>query len=179
MRGPGCQRLAERAGGRCKPEQTRQRIHPGGAGDDPDGRGPLSPHERGLRCGAVKQGGNAGISSRPYKGREFFVWRTRLADRTVSRSKRGGTAGADCSRPRHVFAPGAGSFFLPGRLIREGYGDDKHETPPGRNTAHPGPTPVPPAVTEAMTAAMINHRSAQFTELATDVHEGPAGRVQD
>src|SRR5690606_29282356 len=45
-----------------------------------------------------------------------------------------------------------------------------------RNTTEtlliPGPTPVPPEVTQAMTAAMINHRSAQFTELATDVHKG-------
>lgn len=36
----------------------------------------------------------------------------------------------------------------------------------------PGPTPVPATVTSAMTAAMINHRSESFTELATAVHTG-------
>lgn len=36
----------------------------------------------------------------------------------------------------------------------------------------PGPTPVPPAVLKAMDAQMINHRSAEFTALAKECHEG-------
>lgn len=103
----------------------------------------------------------------PTGGREFYVLQPLLTG-LIGQPKRGGTAG--------VLALAPGTILRRERELFSALDAD----PEGCNVTNtttetlliPGPTPVPPAVTEAMTAAMINHRSAQFTELATEVHEG-------